>query len=271
MKSGVYIIRNVVNGKVYVGSSIQIRKRWNEHRNQLRKHRHPNPILQKAWNRYGEAQFEFGILEEVADVVLLCAHEQIWIERLKALAGQSGYNVAPHAGSTLGVRPSRKTRRKLSIANKGKRRIKETRRRMSIAFKGRVYGPETRARMSAAKKTPKEQARIIDLNKARKWTKKKRQQIAEKIRALDSMRARDQYGRLLPVTTDPVLLAAAAGRPRTTRGNTGHLHSKTARLKMSIGHKGKLKSAETRVRMSVAQRARFARERGGELKHDVAG
>lgn len=62
--SGIYKIENKVNGKVYIGQSKHIQKRWNEHKMHLRNNKHYNQYLQHAWNKYGEENFEFSILEE---------------------------------------------------------------------------------------------------------------------------------------------------------------------------------------------------------------
>jgi len=61
---GVYTITNKINGKVYVGSSADINKRWNYHRRKLSKNSHKNKHLQNAWNKYGKNNFEFRVMEE---------------------------------------------------------------------------------------------------------------------------------------------------------------------------------------------------------------
>lgn len=61
---GIYMLINTLNGKRYVGSSINIRKRLWIHRSLLRHNKHENPHLQTAWNKYGEDNFEYSILEK---------------------------------------------------------------------------------------------------------------------------------------------------------------------------------------------------------------
>lgn len=61
---GIYMIRNTINGKLYIGKSVNIKKRFNEHKHELRLGSHHNDYLQKAWNKYGEDAFEFIVLEE---------------------------------------------------------------------------------------------------------------------------------------------------------------------------------------------------------------
>lgn len=62
---GCYNIINKTTGKVYVGISIHIKERWSIHRQYLRKNKHPNNHLQNAWNKYGENDFEFNMLEVI--------------------------------------------------------------------------------------------------------------------------------------------------------------------------------------------------------------
>ena len=61
---GIYSIENVVNHKKYIGQSINIKSRWCKHKVDLNNGSHDNDYLQKSWNKYGENNFEFEILEE---------------------------------------------------------------------------------------------------------------------------------------------------------------------------------------------------------------
>lgn len=61
---GIYMLLNTKNGKRYVGSSINIRRRLWSHRSQLRHNCHFNLHLQASWNKYGEEFFEYSILEK---------------------------------------------------------------------------------------------------------------------------------------------------------------------------------------------------------------
>lgn len=64
MKSGIYKIVNKLNNKYYLGSSKNFHVRKLKHFNELRKNIHHNIHLQRAFNKYGEENFEFIILEE---------------------------------------------------------------------------------------------------------------------------------------------------------------------------------------------------------------
>ena len=81
---GIYEIVNITNNNRYIGSSINIRSRKNAHYNQLRKNKHPNPHLQKAFNKYGEVNFCFNVLEEMEEDtndLSLRLQEQEYIEK----------------------------------------------------------------------------------------------------------------------------------------------------------------------------------------------
>src|SRR5687767_14709555 len=100
LKSGVYLIRNAVNNKVYVGSAAYITSRWSNHRARLGKGNHHSIKLQRAWNKYGAEAFRFLVLIRVSKEQLIAAEQQ-WIDHFKA-ASQAGYNVSPKAGSAAG-------------------------------------------------------------------------------------------------------------------------------------------------------------------------
>lgn len=63
-KCGVYKITCLSNDKIYIGSSRNISRRFCHHKNSLRKEKHHNHYLQEDWNKYGEENFKFEILEE---------------------------------------------------------------------------------------------------------------------------------------------------------------------------------------------------------------
>ena len=86
---GIYMIKNIVNGKVYIGKSFDIKKRWSNHKYELNKGIHVNNHLQNAWNKYGENSFEFSIIEECNEDNL-SNKEIYWIKETDAY--HNGYN-----------------------------------------------------------------------------------------------------------------------------------------------------------------------------------
>ena len=94
MKSGIYKLTNVKNGKFYIGSAKDIKRRWWEHKNDLKKQKHINPKLQNAWNFYGENNFDFSIIESVVeDESRLLEREQFYLDTFKPYMKDIGYNI----------------------------------------------------------------------------------------------------------------------------------------------------------------------------------
>jgi len=93
--SGIYCIKNKVNGKFYIGSAADIRHRWYEHAYKLRKNKHNNSHLQNSWNKYGESNFEFLIIEKYTKDDLL-QREQYYIDKLQPFK-KNGYNICETA------------------------------------------------------------------------------------------------------------------------------------------------------------------------------
>lgn len=60
---GIYIIKNLINGKTYVGSSTNIEQRWRDHIYCLKNNRHANIHLQNDYNLFGIDVFKFDILK----------------------------------------------------------------------------------------------------------------------------------------------------------------------------------------------------------------
>jgi len=160
---GIYKIVCVQTGKIYVGSTVNLRKRWYEHRGALRANRHDNRHLQSAWNKYGESSFYFEIIEYVMPFALLI-REQWWLDHLKPYDKQ-GYNITKHAESP-GLNPSAETRRLISIAGKGKPHTAEHSANISTALKGHEVSTETRAKISNAHKGKRQSTESIQKTQA---------------------------------------------------------------------------------------------------------
>ena len=96
-KTGVYIIKNIINNKFYIGScSTKLSKRLNHHINALRRNDHKNNYLQNAFNKYGENNFIIEILEVCNKDVL--EREQYYLNTYDAI--NKGYNINPLASGT---------------------------------------------------------------------------------------------------------------------------------------------------------------------------
>lgn len=146
-KCGIYQIRNLVNNKLYVGSTVNLNKRKKQHFNILKKNKHVNKYLQNAYNKYGENNFVFEVIEILNNKDFLIKHEQFWIDKLKTI--KKMYNICFIAGNTLGVVRSEMTKNKISISNKnrfknientpmfGKHHTEESKQKISQSNKGK--------------------------------------------------------------------------------------------------------------------------------------
>lgn len=113
--SGIYVILNTINHKIYLGQAQDIRKRWGEHRHTLKYNKHKNRHLQAAWNKYGAKAFEFKILE-YCTIEQLDKREDHYLKTYmpKGIC----YNVIPQAGTTRGMIYSEESRLKMSEGQK---------------------------------------------------------------------------------------------------------------------------------------------------------
>lgn len=164
---GIYQIICTVTGKIYIGSSVNLRKRCRDHFVELRRNNHKNPKLQRAYSKYGEEFFVFIVIELVLIPEHLTAREQYWFKKLNPF-GERGYNIAPTAGSNLGKKVSETTREKL----RGKSPTPETRAKLSEALAGKPKSPETRIKMSNAQRghpmSPETKLKLAKANKGKK-------------------------------------------------------------------------------------------------------
>lgn len=62
---GVFEIRNKIENKIFIDSSNNIPAKFNRHKFQLNAGLHPNKEMQADWNKYGEINFEFNVIEEI--------------------------------------------------------------------------------------------------------------------------------------------------------------------------------------------------------------
>ncbi|UQZ86805.1 hypothetical protein SK3146_06098 [Paenibacillus konkukensis] len=96
---GVYAIRNKADGKMLVGSSVNLDAIWDRTRFELEMKGHRNKRLQQDWKEFGEDSFTFEVLELIEEPKSnpkaiaddLAALEAKWIERLQPF-GEKGYN-----------------------------------------------------------------------------------------------------------------------------------------------------------------------------------
>jgi len=100
---GIYMIKNKINGKFYIGSSVDIAYRWARHKRQLRNGNHHSIHLQRAWDKYGEENFEFKVIEECSEDITF-KREQYYLDLYKSYNNDVGY---------IGTKQTEKTKQKI--------------------------------------------------------------------------------------------------------------------------------------------------------------
>ena len=118
--SCVYKIVNKVNGSFYIGSAVDFKRRIRRHLLFLKNGNHHSSKLQRSFNKHGEDNFSFEILEIVTTKLIEC--EQKWIDELKPT-----YNMTLIAGlnSHLGMKRSDDTKERIRKALTGKKQSPE--------------------------------------------------------------------------------------------------------------------------------------------------
>lgn len=179
----VYAIRNTVNNRAYIGSTSNYKSRWHTHRSALRRGVHHSFILQKAWNKYGEAAFSFEML-------VVCPKDQRleYETRLMALESYNVLRTPKESGVRGGWKHSDEFRAKMSALNKGKKLTEEHKAKLAAAQLGRKHDAAfvekarlrqkgvapsvgTRSKLSAAVKLARSAERIKNLEAAERMYK----------------------------------------------------------------------------------------------------
>lgn len=277
-KSGIYQIKNLVTGKVYIGSACRLSSRKADHLRGLQRGNHVNQKLQRAWSKYGPSAFEFSVLELVDQVEMLTVREQHWIDSLNAVA--SGYNIAPVAGSQLGFRHSEQAKAAMSArmigckrsaesvakqaaAVRGVPKSKEHAAKVGAALRGRKASPEALARMSAARAgvsrgphTDETKAKISLALKGKKrepWTDEARAAHAAAVKPWNH--TEETLARMRVAQSGKTMSEAARAKISAAQKLRATASEETRR-KLSEAGKGRVFSDETRAKISAAQAGR---------------
>jgi group I intron endonuclease len=157
---GIYRILCLINGKGYIGQSHNLEKREESHFYKLRKNKHHNRHLQRAFDKYGIDNFKFEILEECT-LQELNAKEKYWMNFYDATSFDKGYNIRPDPTSNRGFKHTEEAKRKIAAWGTGRKHTEEEKARMREALKNRdqwgknnpAYGkPPTEAQLAYRRK-----------------------------------------------------------------------------------------------------------------------
>lgn len=206
---GIYIITNKINNKVYIGQSVDIRRRLVKHVALLRHNYHWNLHLQNAWNKYGEDNFEFDILEIVENENELVEREQYYIDVVyQSRERENGYNIRP---ADINGHLPEETKRRIGDANRGRKHSEEFRRKISEIQRGQKRKPlseETKRKISEAQK-------------GKKISEETRRKISNTLKGRKTGPPSEETRRKIS--------EAQKGKPRKK-------HSKETRMKMSMNN-----------------------------------
>lgn len=165
-KSGIYVIKNSINSRVYVGSSKNLYKRFNSHKSELIKGTHANKALQNFCIKHGIDKLTIEILE-LCEADKLINRENFFIKELKGYG--HGFNCCSTAKNFSGIKISEETRSKMSEKRKlyiknnpteNKERLNKGRKTLLLKYKsgelkphnlGKFATEEAKHKMSIAK------------------------------------------------------------------------------------------------------------------------
>lgn len=145
----IYQIKSRKTGALYIGSTIDYKKRVYCHLYYLKTKKHQNQRLQNHVNKYGKEDLVFSILEIVVGLKeLLLKREQFYLD-----AFSPSFNILKIAGSPLGTKHTEETKAKLRAmkigvsVNLGNRHTEETKKKIGAANGGRKRSMESRMKM----------------------------------------------------------------------------------------------------------------------------
>lgn len=232
LHSGIYQITHIESGKFYIGSSVDIKKRWAIHKCHLFKGTHDNKKLQRAWNKYGENSFRFSVVELVGKDDLI-GREQYWIDSLLAL--EKGYNLCPVAGRVTGIKRSKETKKLLSEKAKKRGISSKCRDAMVLKLKGKKLSAEHIEKVRASLKGRKVSEDTRMKIRVSLTGKKRDRAVVEKHRQMITGRKQ-----------------SAEERAARSIAMRGHLVTELGRANMSVAQKGRKVSDETKEKIRIA-------------------
>jgi hypothetical protein len=137
------MIQNIINNKFYIGSAIGHYRRKGQHFWMLRNNIHFNKHLQSSWNKYGEPNFTFEVLEFIEDLDTLSEREKYWINHYNTLNPFKGYNTRANCDTNLHLKWSEESKLKFSLSKRGKpikhldyKKVAEMNNKQVVATKG---------------------------------------------------------------------------------------------------------------------------------------
>lgn len=225
MSCGIYKITNNITGKVYVGCSAKIEKRWSQHQ------KGKESYISKAIVKYGLDNFSFDIII-TCPVFCFDYWEKHYVNLYNSVS-PNGYNLT--SGGQEKYEVTKVSRKKMSDAKIGVSIPKEVREKMKNSLKQRTFSEEHRKKISETLKgrtLSEETKQKVSISKSgKKLSKEHRKKISE-----------SNIGRIFSKESCEKISEALKGR----------VFSEETKLKWSEKRKGKAPSEETKKKISLA-------------------
>lgn len=154
MNCGIYIIKNLVDGKCYVGKSKNLSKRIAAHKQSLKRGDHYNNHLQNSFKLYKEHNFIFKIILECLEKDL-SYFEKFYCDIFNSHNKNRGFNIEPIKEEENRIlKRNPETIEKMRLIRLGMKHTEETKLKMSKFQKGKFVSEQTREKISNAFKIP---------------------------------------------------------------------------------------------------------------------
>jgi group I intron endonuclease len=248
--SGIYCFENLINGKKYIGQSVDLEDRKKRHFRDLNRGKDDSILLQYAWTKYGEENFKVYVIEYCL-IEDLDKKETYYIKELHSHVSENGYNIAWGGDVPMrGRKHSEETKKKISDSSPdrngennpfyGKKHTKESLEKMSENHidvngeKNPMYGKnhteETKQKMSENHSDMSGENHPLWGTHCSDETKKK---ISE-----------SNKGKTMSLES----------REKISEGNKGKKLSDETKKKISEGNKGKVRTEEVKKRISETKK-----------------
>jgi group I intron endonuclease len=161
-----------INGKIYIGQTINYIKRIERHQNSK-----DDVYFHRAIRKYGKENFGFCIIHDNIDIMWLDDWEIYYISKYDSYNRIKGYNSTPGGKCTRGVIPSLETRLKLSKAHKGRIKSEETCKKISESKKGCIISQETIDGLNIYRQSEKHKEQMKKLHESTRGKPLKKEHI----------------------------------------------------------------------------------------------
>ena len=226
---GIYKIRNLKNGKVYIGQSYDLTTRFRDHRKPCKFK--SNRPLYSSIKKYGIENFEFIVLEWIEDISKLDEREQYWMDYYKSYNLEYGYNLSPTSGgSTRGIKHTEEHKQKIGLAGKGRKHTEISIAKMVEAQKGKPKSEEHRLK-------------LVEVAKKRWENPDYRKHMSE------TQKGKSPWNKGIPCSKEHKEAISKANKDKKKEPFT-----EEHKRKIGLGNKGKIVSDETRQKIAESRK-----------------